>query len=205
MCDLSGQDRPAFAQLMERLAQGSSEAAEAVIELYCSNILRRVRRSLPKAIRSKVDSIDIFQSVWASLLAKPARLAQLDTPQRFIAYLASAAQNKVLEKYRHFTRMQAYDVHREQRLSDPIGTCRSANNYIAAKATIADTREPTPSTLAEAREAWRRLLSACDERDQQVVSLRLSGMTHAEIAKQLNVTTRTIRRSLHKLLEAISQ
>jgi len=193
-----------FEQLLKELANGSSEAAERIVELYSSNILRTVRRNLPRAIRSKIDSIDIFQSLWLSVLAKRTRLAQLDTPQRLVAYLAATARLKVLEKYRHFTQMQGFDVKREQRMSDPIQDGKVAVKAPLAKETFADTSHPRASDIAEAKEAWQAILSSCNERDQQIVMLRLGGGTHEAIAEQLNISTRTIRRTLQRLLLAVT-
>jgi len=193
-----------FKQLLEELSQGSDEAASRIVDLYSTNILRVIRRSLPRAIRPKIDSVDIFQSVWMSILAKRTRLAQLDTPQRFIAYLAATARLKVLEKYRHFTRMQAFDVKREQRMSDPIDACNAKLGVVIAKATFTDVKHPPASAVAQAREAWQKIISNCNERDQQIVELRLKGQTYETIANELNVSTRTIRRTLQRLLLTVT-
>ncbi len=191
---------PEFEQLLKQLANGSEEAASRIVDLYSSNILRAVRRSLPRAIRPKIDSVDIFQSVWMSVLAKRTRLAQLDTPQRFVAYLAATARLKVLEKYRHYTRMQAFDVRREQRMSDPIDAKNAKSPTTLPKAILADTKCPPASSVAEAHEAWQALMSNCDDRDHRVIKLRLKGQTFGAIAEQLNVSTRTIQRILQRLL-----
>ncbi len=194
-----------FEHLLQQLAEGSGEALAKLMELYSGNILRAVRRSLPQAIRPKVDSIDIFQSVWISVLAKPGRLTELDTPQRMVAYLTSMARLKVLEKYRHFTRSQACDVAREQRMSDHVEMTGLTHHPRPARDVMLDAKHPPASALAEAHEVWKKLLSACDQRDQHVVQLRLSGMSQAEIAEQLQVSTRTVRRSLHRLLHTLSE
>jgi len=196
--------QPEFEQLLKELANGSEEAATRIVDLYSSNILRAVRRSLPRAIRSKIDSVDIFQSVWMSVLAKRTRLAQLDTPKRFVAYLAGTARLKVLEKYRHYTRMQGFDVRREQRMSDPIDPKNATTPVTQTKATLVDAKHPPASAVAEAREAWQTLMSNCNDRDQKVVQLRLKGKSFEDIADQLNVSTKTIQRTLQKLLLAIT-
>jgi len=192
--------QPEFEQLLKELASGSEEAATRLVDLYSSNILRAVRRSLPRAIRPKIDSVDIFQSVWMSVLAKRTRLAQLDTPQRFVAYLAGTARLKVLEKYRHYTKTQAFDVRREQRMSDPVDSKNVKSPIVYAKAAIADTKHPPGSAVAEAREAWQTLMSNCDDRDQKVVKMRLQGQSFEDIAGQLHVSTKTIQRILQRLL-----
>ncbi len=196
--------QPEFEQLLKELANGSEEAATRIVDLYSSNILRAVRRSLPRAIRPKIDSVDIFQSVWMSVLAKRTRLAQLDTPQRFVAYLAATARLKVLEKYRHYTRMQAFDVRREQRMSDPIDAKNAKSPATLAKAALVDTKHPPGSAVAEAREAWQTLMSNCNDRDRKVVKLRLKGQSFEDIAGQLQVSTKTIQRILQRLLLTIT-
>ena len=194
-----------FEQLMLEMADGSSDALERIIELYSSNILRSVRMSLPHAIRPKLDSMDAFQSLWLSILSKRTRLAQFDSPERLVNYLAATARYKVLEKYRHFTKSQAHDIKRELRISDQIHNGEFAEKPKLVKETVEDTTHPHASDVAAAREAWQKILSNCDDRDKKVVMLRLQGETYDSIAKQLNVSKRTIRRTFQKLLFTVAE
>lgn len=190
-----------FEQLVRELRSGSTEAANRLVERYSSNILRAVRRELPQAIRSKLDSVDVFQSVWLSILVKRNNLADFDTPQRLVAYLTQTAKLKVLEKYRRYTRTQAYDVKREKRLSEPVETRRAAQeNSPAVKHVLADHRHAVPVAALEAREAWETLLAACSERERKILTLRLEGKTYEAIASQLELSTRTIKRAMQHIL-----
>ena len=101
-----------FKMLMDAMAEGSEEAAWQLTELYTPHIMRAVRSSLPKRIRSKVDSQDFVQSVWASILLKRGRLAQFHKPEQFIGYLAAMAKNKVVDKYRHFRTKKRTSIRR---------------------------------------------------------------------------------------------
>ena len=203
-----------FENLICQVGEGSLEATETIFEKYSGSLLRAVRRRLPKAIRPKIDSTDIFQSIWASVLAHPTRLSEMDSPERLVAYLTGVAHLKVLEKYRHYTQAKAYDVRREQRMSDPAdpldphgvaGLDRTMKKAVVKpKAFVTDQRIPSPSAVAEAREVWGKLVSICNDQDRAVIELRISGKTQDEIAKELNVSSRTVRRCLQRLLEAVS-
>ncbi|HZY85770.1 MAG TPA: helix-turn-helix domain-containing protein, partial [Gemmataceae bacterium] len=54
--------------LLERLCRGDDQAAEQVFRTYEPYLRKVVRRQLPTRLRSKFDSLDIVQSVWADVL-----------------------------------------------------------------------------------------------------------------------------------------
>lgn len=195
-----------FATLLGQLEDGCPDAAERLVELYSESILRAVRRALPAAIRPKVDSVDIFQSVWASVLVRRGRLGEFDSPERLLGYLVAAARLKVLEKYRRFTRRAGFDVHREVGMNDPVD-CEGAKpgRQTTPGAVLTDVRHPGATAVAEAREAWSRLVAASDQRGRQIMQMRISGMTYEHIADQLNISARTVRRAMNKLLETVEE
>src|SRR4051812_21328124 len=104
-----------FDQLMADVATGSEEAIWRLAETYTPYIVRAVRASLPPILRSKLDSHDFAQTLWASLLLNHADLTRLKTPDQLVAYLARATRNKVVDKMRHFRTLK-HDVRREQPL-----------------------------------------------------------------------------------------
>src|SRR5262245_16988155 len=108
-----------FDQLMAGVAAGSEEAIWRLAETYTPFIIRAVRQSLPTRLRSKVDSQDFAQTLWASLLLKNADLTRLKTPEQLIAYLVRATKNKVVDKTRHFDALKC-DIHREEPLQDHL-------------------------------------------------------------------------------------
>ncbi|MFN8707154.1 MAG: sigma-70 family RNA polymerase sigma factor, partial [Planctomyces sp.] len=63
--------------------------------------------------------------------------------------------------------------------------------------------EPTPSQNFVARESWDRILADESEADRRVISLRLQGYTQQEIAEHLEISERTVRRTLHRLMKKI--
>ena len=186
-----GTNKREFAALIERLREGSEDAAWELVERYGSHILRVVRRTIPRGIRSKFDSQDFVQAVWSSFFFHRSRLLQTETPEQMMALLAAMAKHKIIDETRKRMATQRYDVRRERPLS---GSTARPNEELTS-------REPTPSQVAMAREQWKRLLQDQPKHYQTIVRLRLSGETYGSIAQKLNVSQRTVQRVLVRLLE----
>ena len=94
------EEQEEFANLMQRLRNGSEEAARELLDRFGSYILRVVRRRLSRELRSKYDSVDFVQAVWASFFAEDSQDRRFDHPDALIAFLATLAQNKVIDAVR---------------------------------------------------------------------------------------------------------
>ncbi len=132
--------------LLGRIREGDESAARELLARYESQVRLVVRRQLPRLLRSRFDSIDFLQSVWATffrrLRAGPERF---EDPRFLITFLARVAKNKVIDEYRRVaTRKQ--DMHREESLSTGGAPSREL---------VSD--QDSPSELAEASEALGRL------------------------------------------------
>jgi len=201
-----------FLQLIDEMSRGSEEAAWELVETYSPHIMRSVRASLPHAIRPKIDSHDFVQAVWASMILKREQLNQFRTPEQFIGYLAAVARNKVIDTHRHYLNTQAYNIRLEvsmpdlqrQVVKDKInaGTQKS---IAAADQPLPTSKDPTPSHVAMAREAWRHIVGQSCERDQQVVSLRIDGHTYGAIAERLSIGEKTVRRVLRRVVDELQE
>lgn len=189
-------DRSTFKDLVERAADGSEEAVWTLLERYSKNILRIVRRHLPAEIRSKVDSTDIVQSVWKSLLRNEAKFDSASSPEQLIAYLAGMARLKVYETHRHFTTLKG-DVHREQSLG-------AHSEDSTGPVEVRDNRTPRPDVIASARDNWTHAIDISGERGRRIVDMRLRGLTLSEISSEMNVSLSTVRRVLDALLQSLS-
>lgn len=194
-----------FERLLSALAEGSEEAAWEIVETYSPNILRAVRRSMPVSIRPKLDSVDIVQSVWASLLVDNEEMRNFRTPEKFIAYLVGTARQKVLATYRHYTRNARRNLYRERPLNAVPTNDDMAADESDREPTLLVGRDPTASAVASVRETWEGILKQCDEREQKLVQLRLSGRTNEEIAQELGMSVRTVRRVLERLTEMLAK
>jgi RNA polymerase sigma factor (sigma-70 family) len=186
-----------FNRLMAEVAAGSDDAVWQLAETYTPYIIRAVRHSLSPRLRQKLDSQDFAQTLWASLLLRPANLTRLKTPEQLIAYLAGATRNKVFEKARRF-HAQKCDVRREESLDNApgargLGGRRHSNSL--------HSRDATPSAIASIRDLWLHVLSSASERDREIVRLRRAGWTFEAIGEALQINEQTARRAMGRLLE----
>jgi RNA polymerase sigma factor (sigma-70 family) len=180
-----------FRLLLRQVQSGSHEAIRELIERYAPHIVRAVRRKLSKAIRAKFDSIDFAQAVWASFFAAPQKLVEFDRPEELIRYLAALAHNKVVDEIRRRMETDKYNVNREKSLDD---------SALQFRTTLA-AHEPSPSEVAVADELWERLLQGKPERCRRIIELRRDGNTHQQIAHQLGLNERTVRRVIRRVFE----
>src|SRR6476660_1262317 len=132
-----------FVELMEQVHEGSQDAAWQLLEKYGPHLKRYIRRSLKQEMRSKFDSLDFAQVVWASFFREPDRLRRLDSPHALLAYLASLARHKVVGVRRHLRSIK-HDINREIAFDD-------LEEEIEIRL---PQPPPTPSAVAVARERW---------------------------------------------------
>lgn len=177
-----------FAELMRRVQEGDREAAELIHKLYAEHIRRAVRRRLHERLRSKFDSLDFVQDVWASFFADAPDKYAFETPEELIGFLTAIARHKVnaATRKRHSPK---YDVTRERSADDfPEG----ADRYPA--------EQPTPSEIVMSHEEWQELLRKQPLVYRRILLLLREGKNYSAIAEELNISLRTVTRVVHKVL-----
>ena len=193
-----------FEKLMEEFRTGSEQAATKIAEQYSSHLLRAVRSSLPKEIRSKIDSIDLVNTLWGSLLINPARFNDIRDPAQLLALLAKAARNRVIDEHRKYTQCQARNIHREEQLPGQSSMTRNNDNKNRAKDFAPSSTQGTPSSIVASEEEWKLLIARLDSRDRKILSCRTQGMTYEQIAKAVPETSeRTARRVIANIVEQL--
>ena len=178
-----------LSELLERARQDSEGSAQEIVERYGPYILRAVRRRLNKKLRSKFDSVDFVQAVWASFFALPADRFQFQRPQQLVDFLMGLARNKVVDAVRQRLETQKYDVNRELPLYD---------------SSAVDAREvrapgPTASQVAIAKEEWQRAQDSAVPREERIVNWIQRGQSLESIAREIGVSVKTIRRVLERI------
>lgn len=177
--------------LIEQIRHGSETASGDLVSRYGTHILRVVRRRLARELRPKFDSQDFVQAVWASFFAILPTRSAFEDPDDLIALLSQLAQHKVIEAVRQRLQSRKYNLNRECSL-DP-------DELLPAE--DMDPRQPNPSDVAIAREEWERLLGQQPVRYQRILELLRAGHGHVEVAKELGVNEKTIRRIIDKLAQ----
>lgn len=182
------ESRSDFVRLIAKVQAGDEAAARKLYERYGPLIVRAVRRRLHARLRSKFDSIDFAQDVWASFFANAVDKYDLSSPAQLVTLLTTMARNKVAETARTRTRRQKYNIHREDSLEGRFG---GAENLPAV--------QQTPSQIVMGREAWDQLLARLPPVYRRILLLLREGQSPEMIAQDLGLSPRTVQRVIRKI------
>jgi RNA polymerase sigma-70 factor (ECF subfamily) len=175
--------------LLAKLSSGDDAAAQEVFVTYEPYLRLVVRRMLPDQLRSKFDSIDVVQSVWADVLDgfrssgwRFTNAAQLK------AFLVRVTRNRFIDRYRQ---------HRQA-----LERQRSLGPADLAEAAVAP--DERPSQMAEADELWQRMLMLCPPAHRELLELKRQGCSLAEIAAKTGLHESSVRRILYDLARRLA-
>jgi RNA polymerase sigma-70 factor (ECF subfamily) len=177
-----------FRDLMQRIREGSDDAAWELVERYGDDLRRAVRRLLNVRLRSKFDSLDFVQVVWSSFFRARDQMERFDSPEMLAKFLITMTRNKVIMEVRRRLQTKKYNVNRESPLEEP----QQVGRELAGN-------EPTPVNVAIARERLNQMLAEQPPHYRRIIKLRLEGHTYDDIARQLHLAESTVRRFIKKL------
>ena len=178
-----------FQELMRRVVERSDGAARELLQRYEPYLLFAIRRRLNRRMRSKFDSLDFAQDVWASFFTSPAEGRTFQSPRDLAAFLARVARNKVIDAVRQRLLTKKRDLQREQSLDD--SRCFDKERLTGPEA--------TPSTLAGREEQWAQYVGNQPLVYQRILLRLREGATLDTIAGELNISPRTVRRVATRL------
>jgi RNA polymerase sigma-70 factor (ECF subfamily) len=175
--------------LLEKLANGESEAAARVFREYEPFLRSMVRRKLTPMLRAKFDSMDIVQSAWADLLRGYREEGLRFTDQAHLrAFLARVT-------YNHFAthcRQHRTELERERPLREDEAAAEPVSG------------QPRPSQVAQANEMWSMLMGLCPPAHREVLELKGQGVPLAEIAERTGLHESSVRRILYELAKRLA-
>jgi RNA polymerase sigma factor (sigma-70 family) len=181
-------DTREFLELMDRVRSLSHGATRELVQRYGQQMLRVIRWRLHEKLRPKFDSQDFVQSVWASFFALPLNQYAFEDPEDLTRFLAELAQNKVVDAVRQRLLGLKYNVNREQgSLDDPD---------VAEEVAETESSWPTPEEIAIAQEEWQRLMEQAPSHHREILRAAAKAETLQQLAAELGVSERTIRRVL---------
>lgn len=193
--EIDPRSQKSFAALLERLRQGSEEAAHELFTEYGHHVLHAVRRRLNSKLRAKFDSQDFSQAVWASFFENRQNIGDFETPADLIRFLKTIAGNKVMGEFRRGLRAGKHDIRKEV----------SLNNKGLRDSQLFCSKQPTPSRAAVAREQLQNLNESQPTRYRLMLQMRGEGIPFTEIARKLKVDEKTVRRVIERLSEQLEK
>jgi RNA polymerase sigma-70 factor (ECF subfamily) len=177
-----------FDDVIGRLRAGDQDAAAEVFRRFASRLIALARTRLDTQMRRKVDPESVAQSVFRSFFLRQANgQFELDDWNSLWSLLVRITLRKCGRRIAAF-HAECRDVRREVAAAPMDQESRLPWEAIA--------REPTPEEAASLTETLEYLMGRLDEKQQQVVVLRLQGYTVGEIGRQVGRTERTVHRVL---------
>lgn len=168
---------PQSEELLSELNAGSADALDTLAKDIHPQIAQIVRARKRSALKRTLDTDDLVQDVWATVLSRLGRLPRFENRKEALKYFSMIARRQVTkQRRRHFAEK------RDTRRDVPIGSKILPSNGV------------TPSR--ELMAADRTLLS---DIETQVIDLRLAGHSRTEIATILQTNETKIRRILRSV------
>jgi RNA polymerase sigma-70 factor (ECF subfamily) len=170
-------------QLLEKLCQGDTAAAEEVFRTYEPYLRKVVRRQLPAYLRPKFDSADVVQSTWADLIRGFREDGwRFPDADRLRAFLVTTTKHRFIDRLRRYRTA----AEREQPLPD--------DTVIGLHSTT-----PSPSQVAQADELWEKMLALCPPAHRELLLLKRQGLPMHELVARTGLHEDSIRRIFRQL------
>ena len=175
-----------FRNTLKQLRDGNQEAAWRLTELFAPHVIRVIKKRKQGMPASKVGTSDFMQMVWQSFFEEREQFERIRTPDDLVRLLVTMARNKVVDEARRQYQTEKYNVLREQPLPG-----HDASD-------LADQRS-LPEIVAMARECWEQIMTGQPDRNRRIVELRLEGQNYVDIAADLGIHERTVRKVIEEL------
>jgi RNA polymerase sigma-70 factor (ECF subfamily) len=172
-------------QLVERCRAGDNEAARQLFAQYVDRLVAVARRRLSTPLQGRVDPEDIVQSVFRTFFGRlKAGRFRLEEQDDLCKLLVRITVNKALRQVA-FQKAAKRDPGHE----DPGG-----DRLLELMA-----REPDPEDAVAFLDQLQAFMAAQLPQDRRVLELRLQGYGTQEIARQLGIVDRSVRRVLERI------
>lgn len=177
-----------------RLRDADEAALAAIVKEYEVEIRRAATMRIGPLLRPHLDSVDLVQSVYITLL-KGLRgdKFHIAGPQELVALSAEIIRRKVAQVWKRLKR-------RTELNTNLTGTREDDEHVIVNR-----DGEPDPMADAEMRDAIERIMQECDPADRKLLQLRLEGNSTAEAARALDADPDVLRVRLSRLRKRLTE
>ncbi len=176
-------------ELIEQWLSGDDHAATELHDHYFRQVLRLVERNTAQRFSSKFDAEDVAQSIFRSMFRglKDGRFNPENADEVW-----GLLRNIALWKVRN--RVKFYDAGK-----------RSVDKEDAASAILTNLSAPGKDDASELLEMLNQIVSDLREPEQRTLELVIQEKSIQEIAKELDVTTKSVQRYRKKIQERLSE
>lgn len=181
--------------IFQKLQLGDDQAARQIFDQYATRLIALARSKLSEKLRRKLDPEDIVQSAMRTFFARAQNgNFEIQESSDLWALLATITRTKLLKKA-EFYRQQKRDLDRDQHLN------HSSNDHPCEM--LATT--PTDEEAVILADELTNLMKSLEPLPNQILELRLNGVSITEISVKVKRSERTVRRHLENLRETLEQ
>lgn len=177
-----------------RLRDADETALAAIVKEYETEIRRAATMRLGPLLRPHLDSVDLVQSVYITLLkGLRGEKFHIAGPQELVALSAEIIRRKVAQVWKR--------LKRRTELNNNLTGSREDDDHVI----VNRDGEPDPMADAEMRDAIDRIMQECDPADKKLLQLRLEGHSTAEAARALDADPDVLRVRLSRLRKRLTE
>lgn len=177
-----------------RMRDADEAALAAIVKEYEVEIRRAATMRLGPLLRPHLDSVDLVQSVYITLLkGLRGEKFHIAGPQELVALSAEIIRRKVAQVWKR--------LKRRTELNTNLTGSREDDEHVI----VNRDGEPDPMADAEMRDAIDRIMQECDPADKKLLQLRLEGHSTAEAARALDADPDVLRVRLSRLRKRLTE
>jgi RNA polymerase sigma factor (sigma-70 family) len=175
--------------LINLCRQGDNRAAQQLFDRYVERLHGLARRRISQRLSSRVDPEDIVQSVFRTFFGRLKEgQFKIDDQDDLCRLLVRITVHKTL-------RQIAYHKANKR---DPGAEVAQSKDQQDQLIDVLD-REPTPEATAMFLDQLEHFFNRLRPQERQILEMRLQGYSNEEIAQQLGIYDRKIRRALEHI------
>lgn len=187
----------ASTELVQRWLSGDESAATELYERYCQHLRRIISRHVAAKFQRHIDPDDIMQTAFRSYFRRTQRGEfRFDSDAGVWTLLVKIALTKVRLRVRRFSagkRDVSYEIHDDH----AAGT----DHYLIDRIS----RQPGYMESIVFQRLLEDVLEMLPDELRQVLRMRVEGYTQEEIAEEMGISDRTVRRYVCDIRDIISQ
>jgi len=177
-------------RLLTKLNAGDADAAGQMFQAFEPYLRMVIRRRISPRFRSKFDSTDIVQSVWADVVDGLRRSKwTFDSLGQLRAFLLKMTRNRLVDRVRQHRRAL------DQEFAMPSQDIE----------TLAANGTDRVSETLYAEELWLQILDVCPPAHYEVLYLKRQGASLDEIASQTGLHKGSVRRILYEVGRGVAR
>src|SRR5262249_679829 len=169
--------------------QGNEDAARQIVERYIDRLLLLARRRISQPLPPRLHAQTLLQAVFRTFFVR-GKDGQLTFPEQDVLC-------KLLVRLPLHKTLRQVAFHKAAKRDPGLETDQGEHHRERLMALLDG--EPTPEATVAFVDQLEHFLSLLQPQERQILEMRLQGYSNDEIAKQLNVYDRKIRRVIEHI------